>query len=107
MIFQTRTDTGLPAKTIKAICAVFARYPEIDKAILYGSRAKGTYGRGSDIDLTLEGNLLTLTLLHRIDTEIDDLLLPYQTDLSIRHTIENKALQEHIGRVGKVVYEKS
>ncbi|WP_262485674.1 hypothetical protein [Cyclobacterium xiamenense] len=42
-----------------------------------------------------------------MDTEIDDLLLPYQTDLSIRHAIEKKALQEPIGRVGKAVYEKS
>lgn len=36
MIIPTLTDTGLPAKTIEAIQSVFARYPEIDKAILYG-----------------------------------------------------------------------
>lgn len=50
MIIPTLTDTGLPAKTIEAMQSVFARYPEIDKAILYGSRAKGTYGKGTDID---------------------------------------------------------
>ncbi|MEX2565400.1 MAG: nucleotidyltransferase domain-containing protein [Cyclobacteriaceae bacterium] len=100
------TDTGLAGQTIEAIQSVFVRYPQIDKAILYGSRAKGTYRKSSDIDLTLEGGALTLSLLNKIDTELDDLLLPYQIDLSIRHKIGNTDLQDHIERVGKVFYNK-
>lgn len=102
----TSTGTGIPTRSIEAIKSVFAHYPQIDKAILYGSRAKGTYGKGSDIDLTLEGNLLTLTLLNKVESELDDLLLPYQLDLSIRHKIENTDLQDHIERVGKLFYNK-
>lgn len=102
----TTLDSGLKTQTIKAINGVFAQYPQIDQAILYGSRATGTYRPGSDIDLTLEGKTLTLTLLNKIDNEIDDLLLPYKFDLSIRHKIENEDLIEHIERVGVVFYER-
>lgn len=102
----TTLDSGLKNQTIKVINRVFAQYPQIDQAILYGSRATGTYRPGSDIDLTLEGKTLTLTLLNKIDNEIDDLLLPYKIDLSIRHKIENEDLLEHIKRVGIVFYEK-
>jgi len=54
---------GLSDKTITKIHQVFNQYPEIDKAILYGSRAKGAHRTGSDIDLTLAGKELTLSHL--------------------------------------------
>ncbi|HYX05627.1 MAG TPA: nucleotidyltransferase domain-containing protein [Bacteroidales bacterium] len=97
---------GLKNETIKAIQNVFARYPRIEKAILYGSRAKGTYRKGSDIDLTLIGKDLDLTTLFEIETALDDLLLPYKIDLSIYRKIENSDLLEHIVRVGLVFYER-
>jgi predicted nucleotidyltransferase len=68
---------GLKQHTISAIQNLFARHPEIKRAVLYGSRAKGASRAGSDIDLTLFGEALTYTQLNRIETEIDDLLLPY------------------------------
>ncbi|MCS6796683.1 MAG: nucleotidyltransferase domain-containing protein, partial [Raineya sp.] len=46
---------GLPNSAIEAIQKVFSKYPEIEKVILYGSRAMGNYRVGSDIDLTLCG----------------------------------------------------
>jgi type I restriction enzyme S subunit len=92
---------GLKEKHINAINSVFLIYPQIKKAILYGSRAKGNYRNGSDIDVTLVGDDLNLTTLFKIETELDDLLLPYKIDLSIFHQIENTDLIEHIQRVGK------
>jgi len=60
--------------------------------ILYGSRARGNYRNGSDIDLALVGKELDLTTLFKVETELDDLLLPYKIDLSIHHKIENPDL---------------
>lgn len=71
---------------------------------IYGSRAKGNYKNGSDIDLTLKGNHLNLSLLNQIANELDDLMLPYTFDLSIYSHISNEALIEHIDRVGKLFY---
>lgn len=98
---------GLRDKIIQEINGIFSQYPQIDKAILYGSRAKGNYRNGSDIDLTLQGDELTLTTLFRIETELDDLMLPYKIDLSILHQIGNSDLVNHIERVGQVFYQRA
>lgn len=98
---------GLDNDTIQQIHSVFARYPQVEQAILYGSRAKGNYKNGSDIDLTLiGGEELTLQILYRIMDEIDDLLLPYTIDLSIFDNISDPDVIEHIQRVGVTFYQK-
>ena len=98
---------GLKDYIIKQVHSIFARYPQIEKAIVYGSRAKGNYSAGSDIDLSLTGQDLTLSLIHTIELEIDDLLLPYTFDISIFNQISNPDLIEHINRVGLVFYSQS
>ena len=95
---------GLSFQTIQAIQSVLAKFPQVEKAILYGSRAKGNYRTGSDIDLTLSGKDLDTALLLRIETELDDLLLPYTIDLSLFRHIENPDLVAHIDRVGANFY---
>ncbi len=96
---------GLTHAHINSINSVFKNYNCIIKVILYGSRAKGNYRNGSDIDLTLIGNDIDLSTLMKIENELDDLLLPYKIDLSILNKIENSELKDHINRVGKVFYE--
>lgn len=97
---------GLTEVDIQKICSVFSHYPEIKKVILYGSRAKGNYKNGSDIDLVLFGEPpLSLEMLYQVTKELDDLLLPYSMDVSIFETLRNPDLIEHIRRVGIVFYE--
>ncbi|MBI5877284.1 MAG: nucleotidyltransferase domain-containing protein [Chloroflexi bacterium] len=99
---------GLKETTILKVCALLTRFPQVDKAVLYGSRAKGNYKGGSDIDLTLCGGAdLTLRVLYRIMDELDDLLLPYTIDLSIYTNISDPDLIEHIQRVGMTFYAKA
>ena len=87
---------GLQETTIEKICSVLASHPQIEKALLYGSRAKGNYKNGSDIDLTLVGGQdLTMQVLFRIMDEIDDLLLPYSFDLSIFNHISDPDVIEN------------
>lgn len=90
---------GLKEETIKAINDVFAKYPQIKKAVVFGSRAKGNYRTGSDIDICLFGEI-DLPLLHKIEESIDDLNLPYTVDLVVYDRIQNQDLKEHIDRVG-------
>jgi len=58
---------GLKDETIEQVNCIFAKYPQIEEAIIYGSRAKGNYKRGSDIDLTLTGQDLTLSIQPNIE----------------------------------------
>ena len=98
---------GLPDTTIFSLQGVLEKHPEVEAAILYGSRALGTFRMNSDIDLTLLGNKLTLSQLFLIESQIDDLLLPYKVDLSIKHQIDNPQLLDHIDRVGVIFYQKN
>ena len=100
-------NTGISKQTRKIIQDTFTEYPEIDKVILYGSRAKGNYQHGSDIDITLYGNDITLAVLNNLSIALDDLLLPYTFDISIYEHIDNKALIQHIESFGKIFYIKN
>lgn len=91
---------GLNHGTIKKIQEVFLKHPKIQKIILYGSRAKGNFKSGSDIDITLIAPKMSLSELLQIEHEIDDLMLPYKMDLSLFHQIDNPSLIDHINRIG-------
>jgi len=97
---------GISEEIVEKICNVLSRHPSVEKAVLYGSRAKGTFKPGSDIDLSLHGSTITLNELGDIDAELDDLLLPYTFDLLIFDTLKHADLREHIVRVGKIFYEQ-
>ena len=101
---EANTEFGLREDIIKKINNIFSGYTEIEKAVIYGSRAKGNPKPGSDIDLTLFGEGLTADILLNIARDLDDLLLPYTIDLSIYHHIKNAELLDHIKRVGKVFF---
>lgn len=98
---------GLSKSTVEKIQGVFSRFPAVEKAVLYGSRAKGNYKTGSDIDLTLLGPALTPRLLAEIDDALDDLLLPYTIDLSIFDKLDHQDLRDHIARVGVAFYQRA
>jgi uncharacterized protein len=98
---------GLKENIIKKINAVFSSFPQVEEAVIYGSRAKGNYKPGSDIDIALKGNDLSLKELNKISLMIDDLLLPYHCDLSIFSHISNPDLIDHIDRIGKTLYKKN
>lgn len=95
---------GLPDKTINLINEIFAKYSGIEKVLIYGSRARDDYRNGSDIDLTIIGDISTKDKIH-ISWLIDDLPIPYMCDLSILKNIKNENLVEHIERVGQIFYE--
>ena len=97
---------GLTGETVAQIHAVLAHHPEVEKVMLYGSRAKGNFKPGSDVDLTLLGAGVTSKILGQIHDELEDGLLPYTFDLSILAHITQADLLDHIRRVGVVFYEK-
>jgi predicted nucleotidyltransferase len=95
----------LSDRTLNTLDSIFRKYPDIKQCILYGSRAKGNYRNGSDIDLSLKtGDNFSFTDLLRISGDFDDSNLPYFVDVSIYDNISNPELKEHIDRVGKILY---
>ena len=98
---------GLPPATLDKLNKVFARHNAIDAVLIYGSRAKGNYRAGSDIDLTIKGSEIPFAEFMQIDDQIDDLMLPYSVDLLQYRQIGNADLIAHIDRVGVEIYVKN
>lgn len=96
---------GLPDSTLERIAGVLARFPEVDRAVLFGSRAKGAHKHGSDIDLALVGEGLDWRTIGRIDDALDDLLLPFRFSLVHWRADTDREVAEHIERVGMVLFE--
>ena len=102
-------EYGLSGATVKAIRGVFSLFPQVGQVLLYGSRAKGNYRTGSDIDLSIvadDGSVVDLDVVFAIDNALDDLMLPYTFDLSVLADLDNPQLVDHIKRVGVEFYRK-
>jgi predicted nucleotidyltransferase len=99
-------EFGLSEQTCVTIRKILDQHPMIEKAVIYGSRAKGNYKNGSDIDLTLMGDALDYKILSAVAWALDESLIPYTVDLSLFEKIQNPALREHIERVGVVFYQQ-
>lgn len=97
---------GLTRRTLDGIASVLSRFPEVEKAILFGSRAKGTYKPGSDIDLSLEGRALDWRSVGKIYDALDDLLLPYRFSLILFDKNIDPDVAAHIARVGVCLFER-
>lgn len=94
---------GLPTATLAAIQACLQQYPEIVWVRIYGSRAKGDYQRGSDIDLAFSSPIdCSADLL----AALDNLPTPYLFDVTHYESLEHEGLKAHIDRVGILIYQR-
>jgi predicted nucleotidyltransferase len=89
-------ETGLTEKSLRAIAKVVYSNAHVQDAKIFGSRAIGTFHEGSDIDICLFGQELTISDLNRISIELDDLNIPEIIDLVNFRTIKNENLLKHI-----------
>lgn len=105
---STKNKFGLFDADMFEISAVFEKFPSIEKVLIFGSRAKGNYKNGSDVDLALKGKQIDLQLIHEVSMLLnEETKMPYQFDVLSYCDIVEPALIEHIDRVGAVVYEKT
>ncbi|MDR2898644.1 MAG: nucleotidyltransferase domain-containing protein [Spirochaetaceae bacterium] len=99
------SDIGLSSKDKMLIASVLATESAVEKATVFGSRAKGNYKKYSDVDIALYG-CLTSHDAERIRLALDELALIYSFDVAAYNELKNAALKEHIDRIGVVVYER-
>lgn len=97
---------GLSDNTISKLKHVLSRHSKIKEVLVYGSRAKGNYKEGSDIDLAIKGENFDYNDLVLLMQDLDELNLPYEIDIVNYSQIDNPDLIDHIDRVGKILYRK-
>ena len=94
-------DTGLTQTDINRITTAIKQFPEIDDAVIFGSRAKGTYKKASDVDLAIKGRAVTSETIQRLSFLLnEELPLPYFFGVVHYEALENQLLVQHIDRVG-------
>ena len=96
---------GLPATTLAQLRDYFDSVKNLDKVIIYGSRASGDFHKGSDIDFAIFSSS-TSDLTGKILTELDELPTPYLYDVVNYPQLKHKELKEHIDRVGIVFWQR-
>ena len=103
-------NTGLTQRDLDTLAQAAAQFPAIEQVLIFGSRAKGSHKKGSDVDLALKGRAVTDTVVNALSALLNEQLpLPYFFDVVHYDGLASPALVEHIDRVGQVIYgrEKS
>ncbi|MCL2739762.1 MAG: nucleotidyltransferase domain-containing protein [Oscillospiraceae bacterium] len=97
---------GMTEKQFSDIVSVFAKFPQIERAVVFGSRAKGNFKKYSDVDICLYGEFDYLFDEH-IKLELDELYVIFEFDVLSYNHLSNEKLKEHIDRVGITIYERN
>lgn len=103
-----KNKLGLFEADLQNVVSVLIQFPEVELASVFGSRAKGNYKNGSDVDIALKGKQLSFMIVARINSILnEETSMPYRFDVLNYETITNNELKEHIDRVGLVIYNKN
>ena len=101
-------NNGLSDKQTEQIKDILRQYKEIDKAVLFGSRAMGNYKKASDVDITIMGENADFNLAAKIKSHFEnDTYLPYFFDIISYNTIQSEELKQHIKMYGKTILDKN
>ena len=98
------TNFGLPQRTIEELLVYFKAVPEIEKVLIFGSRAKGTYRNGSDIDFAIWGN--ENSDFCKIADDLENLPTPYKFDVVDYRRLKHQGMINSINRDGKLFYQR-
>ena len=95
---------GIPLDVLERIIETIKSDKKVKEIILFGSRAKGKFKKGSDIDIAIIADTIKFDELNQIRANLSELLIPYSVDIIDFNKITNNELKEHILRVGQRVH---
>jgi Predicted nucleotidyltransferases len=97
---------GVSPESFRLMVESFRKYPQIREVVLFGSRAKGNYTKGSDIDLAIKGDRPMPEVALNLQAWLnEELPIPYMVDVVDYQSLTHQALIEHIDRVGIIIYK--
>jgi len=98
---------GLRESDIEDIVAVLRQFTAVETALIFGSRAKGNYKPGSDVDIALKGTDIDFQTTLAIGGKLnEETLMPYHFDVLDHKALNNTELTNHIDRIGQVFYRR-
>lgn len=106
-LLMQKMEFGIKNDLLAMMRQVFARYPQVEEAIVFGSRAKGNFRPNSDMDIALKGKNLTQDISYKIQFDLEDLPTLLSFDVLLFDSLTHAGLLGHIDRVGQVFYQKT
>jgi uncharacterized protein len=103
---QLENRFGLTEREMETIQNIFEKYPEVKKVFVFGSRAKGTYKQGSDVDLAVMNAVISDKTIHGLSADFQESSLPYRVELVDFNSLKNPDFISHIERLGILIYER-
>jgi len=101
-------DFGLRQQDLDEIIRILQRFSVVEEAIIFGSRAKGNFKKGSDIDLAVRGKGIDHAVVASLSFLLnEESATPYFFDIVHFEEISEKELLEHINRVGQCIYSRA
>lgn len=99
-------STGVSMRFIEELKRYCAENRQIEKAVLFGSRARGDFRRSSDIDLAISTNDSTHSQQNLIEHGIDELSTPIKINVVFMDRLTKENLKANIMREGIIIYEQ-
>lgn len=98
---------GLRDEDLANIIKTMQQFSEIEKAAIFGSRVKGNYKPGSDVDIVIWGNDISFSTLARVHAILEEESpMPYFFDIVDYAHLNHEELKSHIDRVGIVFFTR-
>jgi len=99
---------GLSTEDLNYIVLILKQIPQIEKAIIFGSRAQGNYKKGSDVDIAIVGEKIDFNIVAHLHSRLEEQSpMPYFFDIVDYTHLQHLKLKQHIDEIGKVFYERS
>ena len=98
---------GLLQQDLDSIIDILKKQEAIEEALIFGSRAKNSYKKGSDVDIAIKGKQVNHNVINEVSYSLnEETIMPYQFDILDRNKITNHHLTQHIDCVGITIYKK-
>lgn len=92
---------GLKQETMTAIRRVLRHYPQVERAVIFGSRARGDFKPNSDIDIAV---YCENHLPHGLYLDLDEAVGIYKIDVVNLTHLRNQKLRRRITEQGVEIY---
>lgn len=97
-------EFGLKEKELEAIIDILKKESYIEKAVIFGSRARNDYKKTSDIDIAIFGSNIDSTQLNLLRDRLDQLDLIYKIDVVDFYSLTKEGLKENITTEGRQIF---
>lgn len=98
-----KNNYGINDASYEEMISLFKSFDSLDKVYIFGSRARGDYKEGSDIDLAIESkDDIKLRLLNKLE----DIRCILNFDVVDVNNIENEKLLMNIKKEGILIYRR-